>query len=580
MIISIKQQKYLIAFFLFIINLVCSTTFIIYENNWYIYLFILALASVINTFSVFCITGHKMIAAEPIQPNRVDNKNYLYVIPCYNESEKELTDSLNSLTLQRTVNTDKRALLIICDGISTEKNNKESTDVILKKILNIDYTQLGEFFDYKTWENSRNIIKIYNGQYTHLTETLDFILIIKNKNYGKRDSLVLTRKMCFSYNNHNDRETISDSLFKYMFDMFKNIYETNIDYIIGIDADTIFDYNCSYELIQGIEKEENIHGCVGYVDILQEPTISIYSPFILYQYGEYMFSQCLRRYTQSTITKKVNCLSGCNQILRVSKETCGNAILHVLNYLPMNHENIFNHIRSYASEDRNHITHMLSMYPYVKSTQTLKAIAYTSVPTIAKVFISQRRRWNLGAMTNDMLLVYLPNINIFERISSFVNVTMYCFSPFIFIATIFFLKAIITQPTMLMLYLSTIIFIPILYALLIPVFIRPLSFRNSMYYYCAYLFFLSCGSLIKLLTYGYSIAHMDVIKWGKTRSIEEPAIAEQTEESALAITEQASDDGYINIICNNNENIYTTEEERKEKRKEENDIIVIMDNPL
>ena len=438
MIISIKQQKYLIAFFLFIINLVCSTTFIIYENNWYIYLFILALASVINTFSVFCIAGHKMIAAEPTQPNRVDNKNYLYVIPCYNESEKELTDSLNSLTLQRTVNTDKRALLIICDGISTGKNNKESTDVILKKILNIDNTQLGEFFDYKTWENSRNIIKIYNGQYTYLTETLDFILIIKNKNYGKRDSLVLTRKMCFSYNN-NVKETTSDSLFKYMFDLFKNSYETNIDYIIGIDADTIFDYNCSYELIQGIEKEENIHGCVGYVDILQQPTtISIYSPFILYQYGEYMFSQCLRRYTQSTITKKVNCLSGCNQILRVSKETCGNAILHVLNYLPMNHENIFNHIRSYASEDRNHITHMLSMYPYVKSTQTLKAIAYTSVPTTAKVFISQRRRWNLGAMTNDMLLVYLPNINIFERISSFVNVTMYCFSPFIFIATIFF----------------------------------------------------------------------------------------------------------------------------------------------
>jgi hypothetical protein len=233
-----------------------------------------------------------------------------------------------------------------------------------------------------------------------------------------------------------------------------------------------------------------------------------------------MFSQCLRRYAQSTITKKVNCLSGCNQILRVSKETCGNAILSVLNYLPEADESIFNHIRSYASEDRNHVCHMLSMYPYVKSTQTLKAIAYTSVPTSVDVFMSQRRRWNLGAMTNDMLLVYLPDINIFERISAFVNVATYSLTPFIFIATIAFIKAIIEHPSMLMLYLSIIIFIPFLYALCIPVFIRPLSFRNAVYFYMSYLFFILFGSFVKLVTYGYSTAYMDVIKWGKTRANE------------------------------------------------------------
>lgn len=558
---QLRFQKYLIALFLFVINLIFSTTFIIYENDWYVYLFVLTLASIMNTFSVLCILGYKMLKSDDnyTSNNRVEPKNYLYVVPCYNESEKELTNSLNSLTLQRVVKNDKRTILIICDGIATGKGNNESTDKILKRILNINSSELGEYYDYKTWDDNTNIIKIYTGTYKYHLETIDFILIIKNTNYGKRDSLVLVRKMCFNYNTHNNNNddvsfAVSESLFKYMFDLFKKMYDTNIDYIIGIDADTIFDYNCSYELIQCIDKDKNIHGCVGYVDILPS---SNYSPFILYQYGEYMFSQCLRRYAQSTITKKVNCLSGCNQILRVSKETCGNLILSVLNYLPDENESIFNHIRSYASEDRNHVCHMLSMYPHVKSTQTLKAIAYTNVPTSVDVFMSQRRRWNLGAMTNDMMLIYLPDINIFERISALVNVVTYSLTPFIFIATIAFIKAIIEHPSMLMLYLSVIIFIPILYALCIPIFIRPLSFRNAIYFYASYLFFLLFGSFVKLLTYGYSTAYMDVIKWGKTRANEIGTNEIDTNENKIdsPTSNQAMNavlDEYISIYCTKN----------------------------
>ena len=546
---NLKQQKYAIAFALFCINLLLSTTFVIYEKDWYAYLFILIAASLINASSVLCITGHKMLTNDKAV-NRMERKNYLYIVPCYNESEEELLQSLNSLMMQRVVKNDKRSLLIVCDGMvkgkcnSQGQSNSMTTDSILKKILNIN--ELAEFYDYKTWDNNRNIIKIHTGKYQYLDEVMDFMLIIKNKNYGKRDSLVLVRKMCYSYNTKNDSDnndevydfTVSENLFKYTFEWFKSIYETNIDYMIGIDADTVFDYNCSYELIQAMEKDSSVQGSVGYVDILpikKASEGSNYSPFILYQYGEYMFSQCLRRHAQSLITKKVNCLSGCNQILRVSKETCGQAILSVLNYLPAPEENIFNHIRSYASEDRNHICHMLSMYPHVKATQALKAVAYTSVPTTLEVFLSQRRRWTLGAITNDMLLVHMPDINPFERIAAFVNVMIYGLTPFIFVATLLFIKAIITAPSMLMLYLSIILFIPFLYAFLIPVFIRPLTFRDAIYYYMAYLFFLMVGSFIKLMTFGYSNYYMDSMTWGKTREI--MAAAEDTlmESEATAI---------------------------------------------
>ena len=519
MTLSIHIQKYIIIGFLFSINAITITTFITYLDKWYIYLFILSLATIINSSSVLLLVGNKLFYKNKNKDiiHRVKPFNYIYVIPCYNESEEELTLSIQSIAQQHQLPHDKRGMLIICDGKVTGSGNLDSTNIILMKILN----QLNEpsIHEYITWDNEKNRIEVYSGIYEYGQYKIDYLLIIKNKNYGKRDSLVLARKVCYNYN----MKIISDNMVNsdmmaYIGPMFNEIYSNNnIDYIIGIDADTIFDYNCSYELIKVMENDNTVHGCVGYVDIY--PKMNSRSIYVLYQYAEYMFAQCLRRQAQSHITGKVTCLSGCNQILRVSNETCGEEILTKFNYLPKEDETIFNHIRSYASEDRNHVCLMLSMFPNVKTKQTLKAIAYTVVPTSIQVFLSQRRRWSLGANTNDMLLIYLPGINILERISALINIITYSFSPFIVVATVFFIKSIIIHPTYLMLLLSIPILIVAGYSALIPIFIKPLSFRSALYYYLSYILFVMFGSLINLCIYFNSIINMDVIKWGKTRSI-------------------------------------------------------------
>jgi chitin synthase len=441
----------------------------------------------------------------------------MYVVPCYNESEEELRCSLNSLVEQRVVKGDKRLIVIICDGKVKGSGNVLTTDLVLKKILNIA-NDLETSYDYTTWNGTKNTVYQYKCEYEYNNETVPIILIVKENNYGKRDSLVFIRRTCYLYNNI-DNCIVDDIIISEIGSIFNN---NKIDYIIGIDADTIFDYNCTYELIQGIDKDEQIHGCVGYVDIY--PQMNFASPFVIYQYAEYMFAQCLRRQAQSNITNKVSCLSGCNQILRISEETCGEKILSIFNYCPKEGDNILMHIRSYASEDRNHVCNMLSLYPHVKTTQTLKAISYTIVPTSISVFLSQRRRWNLGANTNDMLLVYLPGINIFERILAAVNILTFSLTPFVFIATIYFLISIITNATLLMLYLAIILIITIFYALLIPIFIRPLSFKDTMYYYLSYIFFISFSGIVGLITFTYAMLHMDIIKWGKTRLIDANAI--------------------------------------------------------
>jgi chitin synthase len=545
---DITIQKYLLILILLLLNVLLITTFVVYENNWYAFIYFLAFASFLYSVSVVLIFLCKICSSVEYNDYRIYRKNYIYVVPCYNEGEEELRDSLTSLTYQQICEGDKRLLLIICDGIVKGKGNNSSTDIILKNILGVD--SVANYYTYETWDGSKNVIRVYKGRFIN---KIDYILCIKQENYGKRDSLVLARKWCYNYN-FKEINKLEDNLENDMYYNFKEIFYINMDYIIGIDADTVFDYNCSYELIKEIDRDNNIHGCVGYVDISNK--MNKLSLFTMYQYGEYTFAQCLRRYAQSYITKKVNCLSGCNQILRVSRETCGDKILAAFNRLPREDENIFNHIRSYASEDRNHVCLMLSMYPYVKTIQNIKAVCYTRVPGSIRVFLSQRRRWNLGANCNDMLLTYLPGINIFERISALVNVTTFSISPFILTATVFFIRAILNGPSKLMLYLSIIMIIPGIYSFLIPIVIKPLTIRGALYYYMCLIMYFCLGLPVNLVTYIYALIHMDVIKWGKTRSIEKDSI-KSVEWSETSETIESSESSESSVSLKNESAIKT-----------------------
>lgn len=508
---SLKQQKFLILFILFIINSIFISTLLVYRDKWYIFIVFLSLPTFIYSISSLLILITNLCKKNNDYDIRRENisKKYLYVIPCYNESELELLSTLNSLSLQKTGKNDKRALLIICDGKVIGQGNNKSTDKILLSILNNKHDPIK--YSYITRENDINNIDLYIGKFNNI----DYILMIKEKNYGKRDSLVLVRRIVYNHNNDHFNDNI---LYKSFDLIFNNIYDSDIDYIINIDADTIFDYNCTYELIKGIENNKDNVGCVGYVDINFNNS-SILNPFNLYQYSEYMYAQCLNRQAQSNLTHKVNCLSGCVQILKVCEENCSEEILEKFNYCPKEDDNIFTHIRGTASEDRNHICIMHSMYPHVRTVQNLSAISYTNVPKSIHVFLSQRRRWTLGATTNDLLLLFSPNINIFERISSFTNVITFALTPFIFVATVLFFINIISHPTLLTLYLAIMMIIPLSFGLLIPVFIKRMYFKDAMYFYLSYLFFLTFGFIVTLSQYVYSLFSMDNISWGKTRSI-------------------------------------------------------------
>jgi chitin synthase len=590
MITQIKREKYILIFLLLCINACLSTLTIIYPSKWYIFLIILALSSTINTINVMLILGYKIkkylenntvVNTNQTIRTNIDNGNItatsgtviiskqyriIYIVPCYNETLEEIDRTIKSIFEQKNTYGYSRQLIVICDGKIPRKNeNQLRLDEILVNNIFKDHILEKHIFvnAYKTWDNKFNNIELYSGK---INNELDFILMVKPINYGKRDSLALIRNLLYYYNKYviNFNKTISlqssnidqnkvqsikkdlenvgiDLYFMTTIIDYLNLsclklskYEltsnlNQIDFLIGTDADTVLDTNCTIELINAISiAEDTCIGVVGYVDI--DLGYDKFNPLVMYQYAEYTFAQYLKRFMQSKITHKVNCLSGCVQLLKICDETCGIELMQAFNRLPSKDENIFNQIRSYASEDRNHLSHMFSLTPYVSAIQAEKALAYTHVPMKFKHFFRQRKRWTAGATSNDMLLVMNSKHNLWERINSAANIIIYAVSPFVLVATIEFIIAIIYSPSFLMLYLSIIMIVPFLYSLSIPLIkyktlshnnesilssnpANAVNTANALYYYICMMMYIIFGSILNLCVYVYTFWHLDDLNW-------------------------------------------------------------------
>ena len=97
-----------------------SALTIVYRDYWYVFIIILCLASLINSINVVLITFNYL--RKKIVKNDNNNMNnslkckYIYVLPCYNETEKELKNTIESIYSQSKVEQHTKILTIICDG--------------------------------------------------------------------------------------------------------------------------------------------------------------------------------------------------------------------------------------------------------------------------------------------------------------------------------------------------------------------------------------------------------------------------------------------------------------------------------
>lgn len=525
--LSFKAQKYLFVSSLLIINGLLCYCLSEVHNYWYLYLLILTPNSLLTISMILTIFISGFFYLCKKQKNQITNKNIVYLIPCYNESYEELDETINSFVNQENVN-NKTLLIICCDGMITGKGNDRSTDKILtEQIFKNNITETTYYKNaYKTWTDNYNDVYVSHG----IFKNLPFILIIKENNIGKRDSVTLIRRNLHLFNNKNNESIFSHpyndlTTFTRNFYHLLQIYQINkVDAIIGTDGDTVLHKNCANQLITDLYnfKDNTLMGVAGFIKI--SPHMNPWSLWTIYQHISYIYGQLLVRLHQSRITRKVNCLPGCVQIFKICEETSGYKILNKFNRLPKSNEPIYKHMRAHMGEDRMHICTMMHMYPYVKTKQSIQAFAYTRVPNTWKVYLSQRRRWSMGANSNKLILLTHKGINYYEKLSTFLSIVAWYFTIFYTFAAIhitivlFKLNYNNLSPLiyLTLISLAIIIFLPKLYTLSFPFWI-DLNKLEILQLYIGCLLWQFMNIPMTLIVHIYTLIYLDDISWGKTR---------------------------------------------------------------
>ena len=530
----------------------CSALFIFatwwWPREYYAFLPFITITVALNCIMVMSIIFHYIL--HHIHPEKQilpeGPESMVLLLPCYNETPEECRKSLDSLVAQTGISEHKKAIIIVVDGQASGPGMKKTTaEYLLEDILTgLSVRQLIPAA-YTSWDHTEMDVIVQQGSYGGIP----YLCIVKESNRGKRDGLILIRSFLYNFNIRSTRPAVIQSPF-FFGTMVTFLTDragfSNCDILIGMDGDTYFEPACIFELI----KESHYLNTVGVcgfvaVDFKNKP----WSPWSLYQCTEYTIAQCLRRLHQSVATHKVSCLPGCCQLLKVCKTTCGDHImLDLFGYHPNANDNLIKQIRATASEDRNHVCLMLSTFSKAQTRQALRARAYTDVPHTFSVFLSQRRRWTLGATVNDLFLAFAPGIIIFERILAFANITTWLLNLFVVACIASFIKACTCESPVTILFVATfrcfqfyiqhaeksflvvsyklilsfaaVMMFPLSYYVLIVTW-QPRRFRERIQFLLGLGMYIILGAFLNVTVLIYALYTLDNFAWGKTRKIVE-----------------------------------------------------------
>jgi chitin synthase len=161
---------------------------------------------------------------------------------------------------------------------------------------------------------------------------------------------------------------------------------------------------------------------------------------------------------------------------------------------------------------------MLTTYPIAQTRQALRARAFTDVPHSWSVYLSQRRRWTLGATSNDLLLFTARHCQWWERILAFSNVLCWSLNIFIVAAIGCMIVAFMSQPWWIIMAFAGVMIIPLTYYIIIA-FWLPRTWKDSMQYLVGLFIFVVCGPLMNITVMLFAVYNMDSFGWGKTRLV-------------------------------------------------------------
>ncbi|KAG5973592.1 hypothetical protein E4U55_000384 [Claviceps digitariae] len=561
----LRLQKWALIIGLVILNSTLIALSLLLPQAVYLFLVLLSCNTMLQAGMVICITAHAVWTGVIVRGWRrlvrrrkggsgsgsggsddipAPLEKMVMLLPCYNETKEEISRSLDSLIQQRGIEKHARLIFIIVDGMVRGPGMDKTThDYFLEDILEEGVTRSFEN-GYRARDGLFMPVTTRVGRY----KDVPFMFVGKKYNQGKRDSLCFARSLLYHFrrsqtrHQRQGRETpaaaaaaaaadddgvtttiFNSELFGYLARCLLHNGLTDVDYLVGMDADTVFDDFCIAEMMTTIRQNPKLVGVCGHVcvDFADGPNFGFWS---LYQSVEYSQTQGLRRMFQSRITGKVNCLPGCCQLIKVDEATFGDVVLRErFGYCPKPNDVMTSQIMGNYSEDSIHASIIFSLFPHKQTAQALRSKAFTVVPQTWRVFLSQRKRWALGSISNEFVMIFRPGIILIERLQSVVAVMTWAITPFIISAVaqlivMFVRKGGDVFEDATFVGLMSVLWVRYLYSFCIG-FWLPRNNLERVQYFVGFAIHLVTSPFMNIIVLFYSLMYADDFKWGKTREV-------------------------------------------------------------
>ena len=342
------------------------------------------------------------------------------IVTCYTEKYETVLETCNSLYISAEKTKDvldinvKNIVICICDGRLVGQENSEPLSDSFRKLMTP--TQDPIFRKYKTWKNEEAIAMVNIGYLCDPNRI--FILVTKTRNHGKKDGLIVAKKII------SDINYCPSGKEKYSFHPDLKVTDPEIEegdgcaikYTFCCDADTAIDINCIQKCIKTMESYLEIDAAVCLLRVLFHKRSFFWDPM---QHFQYFNSQFIRRGTESFFGK-VTCLSGSGNICRVSSKAYKYANYHYEKYPKTT--SLLDVVPKMNGTDRRYTTLMLKAKKDAKIVMLQKSYVYTETPQDGMTFISQRKRWGSNSMSNSLVNMSSRNFPWYLKLSAMVDV--------------------------------------------------------------------------------------------------------------------------------------------------------------
>jgi chitin synthase len=201
------------------VNVMLSALSWILPDFWFVFMPFIAGACLVNSAMVLSLLGFwavrrtraalsKRRSETGIEKAKrhvpgLDVRGIAFVVPCYNESQQEIEDTLHSLLAQEDMERHRRVFVVCCDGrVKARGAEKETSRILTENIFapssgrSVVYVHTTYLRAYRTWLGDWIDIEFQCGMY----HGVPYILLIKAANRGKRDTLILVRSLLHKYN--------------------------------------------------------------------------------------------------------------------------------------------------------------------------------------------------------------------------------------------------------------------------------------------------------------------------------------------------------------------------------------------